>query len=83
MEQTKTYKVRLVISGDINLDALTKSLIEEEYGRQMSNQEAAESLFFAFVNPKITSVDPSEIQGGWDNVCDFAGKIGKMSVEEY
>ncbi|UPM56379.1 hypothetical protein [Gottfriedia acidiceleris] len=81
MSTEKKIKVRLVVEIDVLLDVTTKMKIEQEYGKEMSDLEAAEFLAYAYLNPKIYSLNEEEVSGEWDNVCDFNGKLGRVSLE--
>ncbi|MGN4584293.1 hypothetical protein [Bacillus cereus group sp. MYBK228-1] len=81
MGNEKKLRVRMLIESDVILDEVIKSRIEKEYGREMSNFEAAECLLYAYLNPKVYSLNENEISGEWDNVCSFNGRVKNFSLE--
>jgi hypothetical protein len=83
MINEKSLKARVVISSDILLDQQTKSNIEKEYGREMTDIEAAECLLYAFLNPKVLTINEEKIIGNWDMVCEFRDKIKNLEVETF
>ncbi|KAB2482769.1 hypothetical protein [Bacillus cereus] len=82
MEDAKKIRVSVLLEGDVILDGLIKTRIEREYGREMSDFEAAECLLYAYLNPKVCSLNEEKIIGGWDNVCDFEGRLKDLSLEK-
>ncbi|HDR4872022.1 TPA: hypothetical protein QCR24_002846 [Bacillus cereus] len=81
MEEEKQLRVRIVIESDVILDKIIKCRIEKEYGREMSDIEAAECLLYAYLNPKIYSLNEEEVMGSWDMVCEFKGRLKDFSLE--
>ncbi|QWH74198.1 hypothetical protein EXW45_23755 [Bacillus wiedmannii] len=82
MENEKKIRVSVLLEGDVILDEAIKTRIEKEYGRAMSDFEAAECLLYAYLNPKICSLNEEEIIGGWDAVCNFEGRLKDFSLEK-
>jgi hypothetical protein len=83
MTEEQGIKARVVIASDILLDQQTKRNIEKEYGREMTDIEAAECLLYAFLNPKVSTLNEEKISGNWDMVCEFKNKIKNIEVETF
>ncbi|MBT2734598.1 hypothetical protein [Bacillus sp. ISL-7] len=79
----KNIKVSLGIEANVSLDSKLKEKIEKEYGKNLTDIEAAEYLLYAFLNPKIHSINENEVEGIWDNVCQFNGKINDFELVNF
>lgn len=81
MSMDKVVNAKIIISADINLNIEIKKKIEEEYGKSLTDVEAAEYFLFAFLNPKVFSLDEEDKNGEWDGVATFKNRINKLELE--
>jgi hypothetical protein len=78
----KQIKAMLTISCDVLIDDAVKRNIEEVYSTSLSEQEIANKLLYAFLNPKVELFNDLEnVDGYWDMVCEFNGRLNNFIVE--
>lgn len=71
----RVVNTNLTIICDVVIDDLIKKYAEEECLLELTDQQLAERILFAFLNPKIQVFnEEGEVNGCWDIVCDFDDK---------
>jgi hypothetical protein len=80
MEERKV-KATIKVNCNVLISDVIKKLAEEECGKPLTEQETAFRIAYAFLNPKIDSLNEEEfVTGQWDGVCSFNGRLDNFTL---
>ena len=78
----KTIRAKVVVSCDVIVDENVLHNIQKET-TLLNDNDAANQILFAFLNPKIDIYNDEEaVCGQWDNVCEFKDRLKNFEVEQ-
>ncbi|GFZ93941.1 hypothetical protein GCM10008018_45510 [Paenibacillus marchantiophytorum] len=78
---SRVVRARLIINCDVMIDDTLIKNIEEQYLEVSSDEEAGARVLFAFLNPKMPTVDQLQAESGsWDGVCDFKKRFKELEL---
>ncbi|AQR78088.1 hypothetical protein ABNB59_11230 [Paenibacillus larvae] len=78
---SRVVRAKLFITCDVIIDDTLIKNIEEQYVDISSDEEAGAQVLFAFLNPKLPTVDQLRKDlGTWDGVCDFKDRFKELQL---
>lgn len=76
-------KAKLIISCDVILEEDIINILKKNSDLFISAEDIANQMLYAFLNPKIEAFNEESdlINGSWDFVCDFEGRLKNFYLE--
>ncbi|MGF9713731.1 hypothetical protein [Paenibacillus naphthalenovorans] len=78
---SRVVRAKLFITCDVIIDDALIKNIEEQYYEVSSDEEAGAQVLFAYLNPKLPTVDQLRKDPSvWDGVCEFKDRIKELQL---
>jgi hypothetical protein len=84
MKNGRIVKAKLLVLCDVLIDDEVVENINEQYSKVRSDNDAANQILYAMLNPKLPEeTDLQSTTGNWDGVCTFNGRFTNIKVTNW